>query len=309
MKALRFTGVHKPFEFQEVPEPKAGPGEVVIQVEAAGLCASDLHVQEGKAGLLGPMTVGHEIAGKVLEIGAGVDKLPVGTRVAVSVGNPMPGLGVDGGMAELVLTKAASLVPVPGNVAATIAAVATDSVATAYHAVKTIGGVRIGEKVGVLGPGGLGLNGVQIAALSGAKVIAASRSSRREEKARAMGASDFLTDFELFQKQKFDCVLDFVCSNETINTAIKSVKYGGRVILVGLDADTFNVPLWHVSLREISIHAAFGSNRKETLEVLDLISRGLLTPQVEEIPFEEAIAGYERLKAGSVEGRLCVKMS
>jgi D-arabinose 1-dehydrogenase-like Zn-dependent alcohol dehydrogenase len=117
------------------------------------------------------MTLGHEVAGRVLEVGAGVDDTgPTGTRFVLkgTLQGPRPGLGDDGGLAERVLVPASYLMPIPDGIGMGQAAVATESVATAYHAVKDVGGVRLGETVGIIGLGGLGLNAVSIAAMAGA---------------------------------------------------------------------------------------------------------------------------------------------
>jgi alcohol dehydrogenase, propanol-preferring len=311
MKALRHTGKHQPFTFEEIAEPTPAPGEVILEVEAAGLCASDLHIQEGLSPTPCPLTIGHEIAGKVVELGVGVDsrKLQPGTRAAVWLGLGAPGLERDGGMAARVAVKATDLVLVPPEVSPVIAAVATDSVATAYHAVKTTGNIRLGEKVGVIGAGGLGLNGIQIAALAGAKVVAVTRNPQREESVRKAGAHEFMTDYEKFAKSKFDCVLDFVCTNDTVQLATRSVKYGGRVVLVGLEGQKFELSPWDMILRHLTVAGSFGATQKELGEIFAYIARGALSPSVEEIKFDEAIEGYDRLRRGEVKSRLAVNMA
>jgi len=100
MKAIRFVGAHQPAEILDVPEPRPGPGEVVLAVEAAGLCHSDLHILDGSFAAPAPMTLGHEVAGRVLEVGPGVDETGLSGTAFVLKGTgpghgPSPGLRGD----------------------------------------------------------------------------------------------------------------------------------------------------------------------------------------------------------------------
>jgi propanol-preferring alcohol dehydrogenase len=307
MKAIRFVGAHQPAEIFDVPEPRPGPGEVVVAVEAAGLCHSDLHILDGTFPVPAPMTLGHEVAGRVLEVGAGVDEAwSPGTPFVLkgTLHGPRPGLGDDGGMAERVLVPASYLMPIPDGIGMAQAAVATDSVATAYHAVKDVGGVRLGEKVGIIGLGGLGLNAVSIAAISGARIYGCNRSSAKREAAREAGAHELYADAAELAGKNLDCAIDFVGIGHTVNAAIAAVRDGGRVVLVGLGANEVQLPTLPLIQRQISVAGAWGSTRQELTEVLDFIAAGRISSVLEEISLDEVPEGYERLHRGEVPGRL-----
>ena len=191
MQALRMTGWHHDPELQEIPEPDPGPGEVVIAIGGAGACHSDLHVlyefPEGTMPWTLPMTIGHENAGWVHALGAGVTEVEVGQAVAVygpwgcgrchacaeghenycrnmTFGAPVGGLGADGGMAELMLVPhARHLVPLPDNVGPALAAPLTDGALTPYHAMNRARHLLVpGATAVVIGIGGLGHLAVQL---------------------------------------------------------------------------------------------------------------------------------------------------
>lgn len=308
MKAIRFVGVDKPAEVAEVPEPRPGPDEVLIAVEAAGLCHSDLHVLDGSLPASPPMTLGHEVAGRVIETGAAAaEAWPPGTPVVLKGDGRStlrPGLGDDGGLAERIVVPSGFLMPIPAGIGMAQAAVATDSVATAYHAVKGVAGLRIGERVAIIGLGGLGMNAVTIAAIAGARIYGCNRSAAKREAAREAGAHELFADAAELAGKNLDCAIDFVGINSTVNAAVAAVRNGGRVVLVGLGATEVQLPTLPLTNRQISLTGAWGSSRQELAEVLDLIASGRLSSDMEEITLDDVPEGYERLHRGEVAGRL-----
>lgn len=327
MKAIRFLGANQPLQMMDVPEPKPGDGEVVVAINACGLCHSDIHLLEGSLPAPVPLTLGHEIAGTVVEHGPGVTQPAIGSKVAVYLVNPsgdtlfdrigrenlvespqVPGLTIDGGMAEHVIVRARNLVFIPEGVTMSQAAVATDSVATTYHAIKTIAKVRAGEKLGIIGLGGLGLNGVQIGLISGAMVFACDRNSLKTDLARQMGATAIYANADELAQHPLDCIIDFVGVSATLNAAINAVQSGGRIVVVGLGAHPVELPFSQIVTREISVTGAFGSTYKELIEVLDFIAAKRIIPHVTEIDFADVITGYQRLARGEVQGRLVAKI-
>jgi propanol-preferring alcohol dehydrogenase len=307
MKAIRFVGVTQPAKLEDVPAPRPGFGEVVIAVEAAGLCHSDLHILDGSFPATPPMTLGHEISGRVIELGAGVSDTQLGAPVIVKgtgQGGPFPGLARDGGLAERVLAPASYLLPIPPGIGMAQAAVATDSVATAYHAVKGVAGLRLGEKVGIIGLGGLGLNAVSTALIAGARIYGCDRSPAKVEAARKAGAHEVCADSAQLEGKDLDCVIDFVGIGPTVNAAIAAVRKGGRVVVVGLGANEVHLPTLQLVRRQISVAGAWGSTRQDMVEVLDFIAAGRISSVMEEITLHEVPAGYERLHCGQVAGRL-----
>jgi propanol-preferring alcohol dehydrogenase len=330
MRAWRYVGPNKPLERQEIERPRPGPGEVVIRVQAAGVCHSDLHILEGIAPFPTPMTLGHEGAGVVEEVGPGVTGVRPGQLVAVygpnSCGDcrfcrsgqenlcpagPSVGLGIDGSYAEFVRCRARSAVPVPEGVTAAQAAVATDAVLTPYHALKAVGGLRAGELAVIVGLGGLGMNAVEIAHLLGAYVIAIDLIPAKLEQARAMGAhetvdgNDAAAVTALAQRLP-DLVADFVGSDATARTAQQIVRPGGRVVLVGLAAATGTLMIFRYGANQIATLGSFWGASRELAEILDHIARGAIRPIVATEPLDTVNDVLERLRRGQVEGRIAL---
>ena len=203
MKAARLDVTHHTLNVEEVPVPTPGPGQAVIEVKAAGVCLSDVHLLEG---LIAPqfldsekVTLGHEVAGVVTALGDGVPALPgieVGSRVLLQAGHRLPngriltrGVDYDGGYAEYALAQAETLVPIPDDLPFEQAAIIPDAVSTPWAAIQTSGRVRAGEAVGVWGLGGLGIHAVQLLRLIGASpIVAIDPLEAARERALAVGA-------------------------------------------------------------------------------------------------------------------------
>src|SRR5262245_54438719 len=202
MRAARFNGPDVPLELTDVPGPVADPGWVVIDVEAAGICHSDVHIIDGPGAAwlkYTPITLGHEVAGTISRLGDGVEGFEVGEQVGVALLSKQadqrragvrcwPGLSVDGGYAEQIAVHSSTLVPIPDGVDAAAASVATDAIATAYHAVRSAGEALAGETVGVVGLGGLGLSAVRVATLLGCRVYGVDTNAATFDDARVAGA-------------------------------------------------------------------------------------------------------------------------
>src|SRR4051812_10017114 len=179
MHAVRLTQLRSPLIDDEIEEPVAGPGEVVVEIRAAGICHSDAHYRAGGGSVNLPLTLGHEIAGVV----SGTDQ-----RVALHYlhdDGRMLGKEVDGGYAERIVVPAANAVPIPNGVSFEAAAVMMCSTATAYHALR-LAALRTGESVAIIGFGGLGASAVQLAKVLGAsRVFAVDRVPEKLELAKS----------------------------------------------------------------------------------------------------------------------------
>ena len=181
MLAGRLTYATGTFVVDDVPVPEPGPGQVLIKVEAAGVCLSDLHLIEG---MLKPatstdvVTLGHEVAGTVHTLGPGVTGWQPGARVLLHAGELSPagavltrGVDYDGGWAEYALASVHTLVPIPDDLPFEQAAIIPDAVSTPWAAITATAAVRPAEAVGVWGAGGLGAHAVQLLRLVGAAPI------------------------------------------------------------------------------------------------------------------------------------------
>ncbi|GGM23979.1 zinc-dependent alcohol dehydrogenase [Streptomyces fumigatiscleroticus] len=316
MKAYRYVSEGEPLRLVDVPDPVPEAGWVVVDVEAAGLCHSDVHVLDGtiQPSRRPPFTLGHEVAGTVSALGEGVEGHAVGDRVAVAIiahpevqAHYAPGIGVDGGYAERVVAHASTLVPVPAAVSTVHAAVATDSVVTAYHAVRTEARARPGEVIAVVGLGGLGLNGVRTGVLAGATVYGVDINPDTFGAARAAGASGCFTDLSALADLRPDAVVDFAGVGSTTSDAIDVVRRRGRVVLVGLGSRTSSFSSGNLVRKSVELRGSYGADKDELRQVLDLIARGRIEPAVEEIPFAGLNEGLGRIGRGDVRGRLVTR--
>ena len=332
MRAVRFSGLGQPLAVEDVPRPQAGPGQVVVDVAAAGVCGTDLHFLDGLLEpATTPITLGHEVAGVVAEVGDGVADLAVGDRVAVhyfhSCGTcrrctrgddhlcdaPLGFLAfvTDGGFADAVVVPARSAVPVPDGLDLVEAAPLCCSAATAVHATREAG-VREGDVAVVMGTGGVGLALVQVLRLAGARVLAVARGEARRDLAAELGAEavidptseDVATQVRaLTDGEGADVVFELVGTAASSAASLAALGKGGAVVYIGYSFD--DVPLTPLALvvPEQRILTSVGNRRSELVEALHLAASGRLRTQVSTRPLEEASQVLDDLRAGRVVGR------
>jgi propanol-preferring alcohol dehydrogenase len=342
MRAVRMTapGV---LEQVAVPTPDAGPGEVLLRVGAVGACHSDLHILDAPAGIYPtPMTLGHEIAGTVDTVGAGVTGWSPGDHAAVygiigcgrcraclrGLENqcrvvPVGGIGLsrDGGLAEHVVVPASRLLHV-GDMELEQVAPLTDAGLTPYHAVELARpDLRPGTTCVVIGIGGLGHMAVQIlVATTAVRIIAVDTSVAALDLATRLGAHEVVqAGPDTVEKIRAhvgaapdgaDVVLDFVGADPTLATARQVVATGGRVMLVGLAGGT--LPVRPVADQpptlplETSVEIPFWGTRAELQEVIALGRVGLLQADVQIFPLDRAPEAYDLLRRGEIHGRAVI---
>ena len=299
-------------ENASIPEPNAD--QVLIAVEAVGLCHSDLHIISGRAKrITKKQTLGHEVAGTVVKLGSATSHLAQGDRVAVALildgpgrqgWNKTIGLGYDGGYAAFATAYTSSVVKIPDNVSFGQAAVATDSIATAYCAVVGGAAASASMTIGILGLGGLGMNGVQIAALQGSKVYGIDIDEKKFKDAKHYGALECFTSLDFATGIAFDAIVDFAGVGTTTREAVAAVKPLGCVVLVGLGAENTTINTAVLVGRKITLKGSVSASLKDFETVLQLISSRRITPNLEEIPFSAVKEGLRRLHEGQVKGRL-----
>jgi len=317
MKAYQFHSPSTGLVYKDIPIPVPGSNEVLVKIKATGLCHTDINIFTGKDDTFfwkRPIVLGHEIAGEVVEIGSDVSKLSVGDRVvsAITTKHPIsfgdlttsPGIGRDGGFAQYVTLLAAKALPIPEGVSFAQAAVATDAVATAFHAVVTDGQVTAGSKVAIIGLGGLGLSAVQIASRYGAKVYGIELDPKKYVAAAHAGAYVCAKSFDKFPGARFDVVLDFAGTGATTVAATKAVKTGGKVVLIGLANRTAHIDTYDMIALGVTLKASGGSSIEEVEQCLKMIANKELDPLVEEISFANLKEGFDKLASGKVVGRL-----
>ncbi|MGG5809490.1 alcohol dehydrogenase catalytic domain-containing protein [Falsiroseomonas sp. CW058] len=327
---------------ETLPDPTPGPGQVVLRVEACGVCFHDVVTRNGtlKAGIEPPFIPGHEICGEVVALGRGVRGLAAGQRVATSqrahvcgacrhcTGGREPlcaeavflgDAGLNGGYAEFVALDAGMVVPVPDGVAPEAAAVAACAIGTMFHAVAEIGRVRPGETVLVTGAGGgLGLHGVQLARLAGARVLAQTTSPAKVAALREAGADEVVLhprgeDFsaavrEMTAGEGADVVIDNV-GTPLFQPTRRSVAKAGRWVLVGqLTGDFVPFNPAQLFLRGISLLSATSTTRAELRTVLALLARGAVRAALDRtLPLERAAEAHDAVEAGRAAGRIVLR--
>lgn len=309
MKIARVAGPGAAFTLEELAVPQPAAGEVLVQVAACGLCASDLHLIDGLTlppGVHFPLTPGHEVAGAVVALGDGVKGVELGARVAAhpnlpcgrcaNCGRALPNLCLapqvmgyhrPGGYAEY------TTVPISGLIHCRSAslpweqvAIVPDAVSTPYHALHTRGRLRAGEQVVVFGLGGLGAHALLLARhLGAARVIAVVRRARAAELARSFGATDtVLVDADnpvrairALTGDGADLALDFTGAASSVAAAAACLRPGGRAVLVGMSDDKLALmSVVRFARLEIALLGAYTSTLEEAQTVMDLVASGAL---------------------------------
>ncbi|MBY8857127.1 zinc-binding dehydrogenase [Nocardia sp. CA2R105] len=309
MRAWQFTGTGEPLDLAEVPEPVAEPGEVVLEVKAAGLCHSDVGLLEdpGWLSLLAkrPITIGHEVAGVVSEVGAGVTGWQVGDRAAICpLTLTMPGYYRDGGFAAKATARHADLVRIPDGVSFAQAAVGTDAGMTSYRAVVTAGNITAGTRVGIIGLGGLGQIGARVAVLRGAEVFVAEVNPKLRALAEEIGAKRFVADVRDLADEKLDVIIDFAGFGTTTAAAVDIIHRDGTVVLVGMGRLEATIDTKSLITNQCRLVGSNGGDIADIESVYALIAQGGLDPIITAIEFDEIPDGLGRLHAGAVVGRL-----
>jgi propanol-preferring alcohol dehydrogenase len=306
MKAWQFTGINEPLRRSELPDPTPASDEIVLDVKAAGLCHSDVSFVDGTiTSLLGhvPIVLGHETAGVVTAVGDAVNDFAVGDKVGIPATTEGPGTAVDGGFAEKVAVKAQLAVHIPDGVDFEQAAPAMDAARTAYRAVETFGKVEKGMNVGIIGFGGLGSLGAQIAEAVGAHVYVAEVNKGAWARVKASGAEGVSTDIRDFADKNLDVIIDFAGFGTTTAQAVEAVKHGGRIVQIGLARSEATISTQQITMKEITLVGASNGEKSEAEAVLELIAKGSLSSLVVPITFDQIPEYVDKLAKGEVEGR------
>jgi len=309
VKAWNLVAYRTPLALQEIPDPVPEPGEVLIDVKACGLCHSDVSIINGDYAPLfpakWPIVKGHEIAGVITALGAGVTGFGVGDRVAV---HPLVAdlNSRDGGYAYQAVMPAESLVRIPGSVSYEHAAISTDAGMTSYHAVHVRGAVQAGMAVGIIGLGGLGMLGARFAVLAGAEVYAAEPNAGLHAAATGAGVREVRTDISEFADENLEVIVDFAGFGATTAAAIETVKPYGRVVQVGLGKPEATINTLRLCMKRVDLLGSLGGTVEDLADVLGLFAAGELSPPITRISFDEIPEGLARLEAGGSHGRLVV---
>ncbi len=334
MKAAVLHEFKKPLVFEEVPRPQLEPGDVLIKVEACGVCHSDLHVADGDWSQLSaivkiPLILGHEIAGRVVEKGEDVRDLQIGDRVGIPwvhwtcgecefcrEGNEnlcsrqkITGVTVDGGYAELVKAPASHAIKIPDGLSPSDAAPLFCAGVTVFRALKKAR-ISPGQRLAVFGVGGLGHLAVQLGVGLGADVTAIDISDEKLALAKSLGASAALNAAsgnavkELRGKGGVHVALVASAARAAYDMAFSCVRPTGTLLVVGLPAENICFPPILMSAKEVCIQASAVGTREDVREVLALAAAGKIRCRVGTRPLCEANEVLEQLRSGQVSGRI-----
>ncbi len=332
---LRGYGGPEQLEYRTLPDPTPGPGEVLLRVEACGVCYHDLIARRGDIGTCMPSVLGHEVVGEVIDLGTGVTGWKVGDRAAtlqrMSCGDCLYcnqnrsslckndrrffGEEIRGGYATLMTAPVLGICHVPENLSSPDAATVCCTTGTAVHVCRTRGRVRAKETVLITGAsGGVGLQAVQLCTHDGAKVIAVTSSPGKVAALRAAGAWEVIVSPELrfandvrrlTESAGVDVALEIVGS-ATFSQTLKCMAPGGRVVVVGnLNTGSFELNPGLVIVKELEIIGAYATTRDELDTALQLTAEGFVKSSVSEVlPLSEAAAVHARLEQRQIAGRV-----
>ncbi len=335
MKAMVLHSADQACRLEERPEPRPGLGEAVMRVRAAGVGLTLVNIRLGRMGGSLPRVMGHELAGEIVEVGEGVSELSVGDRCAVyfyltcgrcrwcrggreTLCEKFAGyVGVhrDGGFADYVCLPAENFLPIPDGLDDEAAAIAADAVNTNWHCMRERARINPHDTVLLIGAGGgVGIHGVQVAKLFGARVIAADISDEKLDLARRWGADEAINvravdDVagevnRLTDGRGADAAVDYVGHGETFTTAIDSLATSGRAVVIGVGTGDASFNPTRLLRSERIITGSRHSTRTELIETMELMARGLVEPVIGmRVPFTEVETVFDALGRETLLGR------
>jgi propanol-preferring alcohol dehydrogenase len=334
MKAAVLHEFKKPLVIEEVARPKPGPGEVLIEVEACGVCHSDLHVADGdwkqlRGIVKKPLILGHEIVGRVVEKDAAVQDLQVGDHVGVpwvhwTCGNcefcrdgnenlcikqKITGVTVDGGYAEFAKAPSSHTMKIPSNLSAKEVAPLFCAGVTVYRALKHAK-ILSGQRLGVFGVGGLGHIAIQIGHDLGAEITAIDISDEKLALAKSLGASHTLNAVSsdevevLREKGGVHVAIVTSAAKAAYEMAFYGLRPTGTLLVVGLPADDISFPPIMMAAGEVHIQATAVGTRDDLREVLAMAAAGKVRCQVTSCPLAQVNEVLDELRHGRITGRV-----
>ncbi|MBA2337630.1 MAG: NAD(P)-dependent alcohol dehydrogenase [Acidimicrobiia bacterium] len=339
MKAIRLHAYGEDPVLDDVPDPTiAGPLDVIVEIGGSGLCRTDLHIIEGqwadKSNVALPYTLGHENAGWVRQVGAGVTNVSVGDTVILHPtptcglcracragddmhcsGSTFPGINTDGGMAQYLLTSARACVPLdPSTQPADVAALA-DAGLTAYHAVrKAIPLLYPGTVCVVVGAGGLGHIGIQcLAALTSTRIVVVDRNPEALALAAELGADDTVVAdgshvdqiIELTGGMGAEVVIDFVAEQGAELEGPRMLRRAGSYFVIGYGG-AVSIPTIDIISTEINVVGNLVGTYNDLAELMVLTEAGKVSLHTKTYPLTSALQAFDDLDAGNVRGRAII---
>ena len=293
------------------------PGEVMLRMEACGICHSDVFVTTLERLPLAPVTLGHEGIGRLVAIGAGVEGWALGDRAGITFLGATCGAcewcqsgrerfcpkqtnfgyTLQGGLSDFVIAPAAALVRVPEGLAAEVAAPLCCAGWTAYRALAEAD-LDAGQSVAVFGYGGLGHLALQLARHRGLRVSVSDPSEPKREQAKEDGAQ--------LDARGVDAALVFTAATAAIPQAFRSLKRGGTLVLVGLSVSQYELPLVDTVLKGITVKGSYLGTRGDLAKIFSLAAEGVLRPRIHTHALGETPELLEALRRGEIVGRAVI---
>jgi NAD+-dependent secondary alcohol dehydrogenase Adh1 len=336
MIAARLHRYHDPLAVESVPEPAiSGPHDVIVRMGGAGLCRTDLHIQEGqwaeKSGVELPYTLGHENAGWVQEVGSDVTNVEVGDTVIVHPlvtcglcrpcragddvhceNNVFPGISVDGGFADLLKTSARSVVKLDPSLEPKDIAALADAGLTAIHAVKKAAEIlHPGSRAVVIGAGGLGHIGIQcLKAMTPAEIIVLDPSEKARALAGEIGADTTVaadgkqvdTVLEMTDGHGAEAIIDFVGEKGAIEEGVAMLRDAGSYYVIGY-GENINVPTIDIISREINFIGNLVGSYNDLVDLMTLTAQGKVALHTSIYPLDAVNDAMADLDQGRLQGR------
>ena len=347
MKSAQIIEPNKPLQINEIVLPNPNGNQVIIRVKSTGVCHSDLHLWEGgydtgdgfmkvtDRGVKFPVTPGHEVVGTVEQIGDSVEGVNIGDLVLIypwigceqcptcengdtNLCESPKSLGVfqNGGYAEYVLVPNSKFLAKINNLDPDAAASLACSGLTAFTAIKKAL-VNKPENILIVGAGGLGLMGVQIAkALTNSNIICADLDDEKLNSAKKLGATHIVNTKEpdaikeimsICNEKGVDSIIDFVNAPPTVKMDLSIIRKRGNIVLVGLFGGSVDLSLVSIPLKAITIQGAYTGNYNDMIELIQLAESGVINPIVSKhYTLDEANIALEDLKNRKIIGRAVI---
>ena len=334
MKAAVLTAYGQPLSIQSVPVPEPGPGEVLVRLDACGVCHTDVHYWRGEHELPRPLPqiLGHEGIGRIVRLGPQANRFKVGERVGVGFvydtcgfcreclsshetncrDVTCTGVHVNGCFAEYVTLRERWATAIPDALDSIEAAPLLCGGVAAYSAVRKAA-LEPGERAVVFGLGGLGLYGVQAAKLTGARVVAVDLDDVKLEAARQLGADEVLRadrqpEDAIQAMGGADACLNFAPAASTWQQMLKASGPRGRIVLVALPTKELSFHASSIIERGLTVRGSADGTRQELRQVMTLAAEGQIRSQVTKVPFAQINDALQRLQDGKVTGRLVLDL-
>ena len=334
MKVAQISKAGGDFELAERNIPEPGAGEVRVKIEACGICHSDVLVKDGIwPGLQFPRIPGHEIAGRVDAVGAGVTPWKQGQRVGVGwhgghcfvcapcrrgdfsmcVNRKVTGIDFDGGYAEYVIVPAAVLALIPDDVPAEEAGPFMCAGVTVYNALRN-SGARGGDLVAIHGIGGLGHLGVQYAVQMGFRTIALGRGKDKEALAKKLGAHQYVdTDASdvVAELQKLGgarVILGTAPSAKAISPLVDGLAPDGTLLVPAAPSEPLSINVFSLIMGRRSVAGWYSGTAKDSQDTLEFSALSGVHPMIEKYPLSKVAEAYEQMHSGKVRFRVVLTM-